>query len=120
MSNCYCQLEQNRVLERPTSRVKSPETPQEVVAAGAALVEVDETGTGVCVAGVKLDDGCSFDDGISLVVTVTVTMVGASDVISCSLIIESILRTWCGLRLLSRRRKSCTIYGLATIIVVRP
>ena len=87
MSNYYCQLEQNSALQRPTSRVKSPETPQEVVAAGAALVEVDETDTTVCDAGAELDAGFSFDGGIPSVVTVTVTMVGASDVISCRLII---------------------------------
>lgn len=59
-----------------TSRTKSPETPQEVVAPGASLVEVDEAGITVCVGGAALDT-----DGSSAVV-VTVVIEGARRVLS--------------------------------------
>jgi hypothetical protein len=61
-----------------TSKVKSPDSPQEVFAAGTALVGLDETGITVSVAGTELIAGTSFnDDDPSAIVMVTVTKVGA-------------------------------------------
>ena len=62
----------NMEVEKYTSRVKSPEAPQEVVAAGAALVEVDETGVFVGLKEAELEVGSSVDGAVDPTVTVTV------------------------------------------------
>ncbi len=62
--------------------MKPPETPQDVAAAGAALIEVAGAGRNVCIVGAELDAGSSFVDGIPPVVMVMVAKVGASDMIS--------------------------------------
>jgi hypothetical protein len=63
--------------------VKSPDSPQEVFAAGAALVGLDETGTTVIVVGAELVAGASFDDDAPFsIVMVKVTKVGARGVVS--------------------------------------
>lgn len=66
-----------------TSKVKSPDSPQEVFAAGAALVGLDEIGATVGVVGAELVAGASFnDDAPFSIVMVTVTKVGAGGEVS--------------------------------------
>jgi hypothetical protein len=63
--------------------VKSPDSPQEVLGAGAALVVLDETGTTVSGAEAELAASASVDgDASPPIVMVTVTKVGARGVIS--------------------------------------
>lgn len=64
-----------------TSRVKLPDTPHDVVAAGVALVEVGGIETTVCGAGTSLETGTSLD-GDDPTVTVTVACVGAKGLLS--------------------------------------
>lgn len=72
----------NIEVETRTSRVKSPDTPQEVVAAGAALVELDGTEITVCVTSASLETGASLAGDVPPTVTVTVTSVGARRILS--------------------------------------
>lgn len=86
-------LSQNAIKGIHTSRVKSPDTPHEVVAAGGLSVVTDaDTAVGVCLGGID-SDVCwgGIDIGVSLgrldvdtswIVTVVVTIVGAGRVVS--------------------------------------
>jgi hypothetical protein len=74
-------LRHSIIVKQHTSRVKSPDTPQEVFPAGAALVDVEESGTTVCPAEPGLGIGSSLDDDVPPTVTVIVTGVGARRVI---------------------------------------
>lgn len=75
-------LSHDSATERPTSRVKSPETPQEVVEAGAAVVEVDEKEKVVCVKGADPESGISSEDDVPCIVTVMVIGVAAGSMVS--------------------------------------
>jgi len=83
-------LDQIMVSRRRTSRVKSPDTPQEVDAAARVLVEIEEIGMTVSVAGALLETGISLVGDVSPIVTVTVTSVGAGTTISL-VIIQGVL-----------------------------
>ena len=115
-----------------TSRVKSPETPHEVVAAGGLSVVADAAGTvvGVSWGGMDSDVGWEgvdigvslgrVDAGTSWTVTVTVSIVGAGRVVSLIRKLNGRLAARTGSGLMLQSRYCCTVHRLATVPVVGP
>lgn len=86
VSNCVCQpltllVATGSICRKPTSRVKSPDSPHEVVAVGAGVVDVEDTATSICVLWIALELVVSDDSGVLFDVTMSVSDVGAGRMI---------------------------------------